>query len=89
MRIRYQIDGNIFREISSNWLCAFVNECLIKIRKTDTDQAGNSIEYFQLNDGRVFTRPVSSPKYVEVPRNSNARLRNIRSAIPEPMTQPR
>jgi hypothetical protein len=62
---------------------------LIKIRKTDTDQSGNPVEFLQLNDGRVFARSVPNFQCVEVSRNSNARLRNTRSAIREPLSQPR
>ena len=89
MAVKYQIDGEIFQEITTNWLCAFVEEFLIKIRKTDTDQSGNAIEYLQLNDGRVFERSVPSFQCAEVSRNSNTRLRNTRTAIREPLSQPR
>jgi hypothetical protein len=42
-----------------------------------------------LNDGRVFERSVPSFQCAEVSRNSNARLRNTRTAIREPLSQPR
>ena len=90
MAVKYQIDGNIFFEITTNWLCASINEFLIKARQLDTDQAGNTVEHFQLNDGRVFTRLVPNPRAADVPKASNSRPRNIRSAIHEQsLTQPR
>lgn len=58
MTVKYEVDGDIFREIDGNWLCAEVKEFVIKARKTETDQAGNVSEYFQLNDGRIFTRQI-------------------------------
>jgi hypothetical protein len=63
---------------------------LIKARQLDADQTGNTIEVFQLNDGRVFTRPDPSLQSVDVSRNSSTRLRNMRPAIREQsLTQPR
>jgi hypothetical protein len=86
MAVKYQIDGNIFLEINTNWLCASINEFLIKARQLDTDLAGNTVEHVQLNDGRIFTRLVSSPKAVA----SKSRPQNIRQAIHEQsLTQPR
>ncbi|MFZ5912523.1 MAG: hypothetical protein ACOYYU_21165 [Chloroflexota bacterium] len=79
MKVRYQVDGDIFREISTNWLCAYVNEYLIKARRFATDQAGNPVEHFQLNDGRVFTRLVSEPQAVTT--SSNPPLREARRAM--------
>ena len=58
MSVKYEIDGDIFREMSGNWLAVRVKEFLIKARKIETDQDGNVSEYFQLNDGRIFTRQV-------------------------------
>jgi len=90
MAIKYQIEGNIFREIKTNWLCASINEFLIKIRKTDTDQEGAVIEYLQLNDGRVFSRPLPVLQTVNVSKAYNSRMRNARLAIhDQAMTQPR
>ena len=58
MTVQYEVDGDIFREINGNWLYVRVKEFLIKARKIETDQAGNVSEYFQLNDGRIFTRQI-------------------------------
>jgi len=83
MAVKYQVDGKIFREITTNWLCASINEFLIKARQFGADQTGNTIEYFQLNDGRVFTRPVPSFQSVEVSKDSHPRLRNTQPALRE------
>jgi hypothetical protein len=82
MSVQYQIDGNIFREITSHWLCASVKESLIKARQTD---AANAVEYVQLSDGRVFSRSMQAHQTVNVPKAS-ARLWSARS---ESLTQPR
>ncbi len=91
MAVKYQIDGNIFLEINTNWFCASVNEFLIKARQLDTDLAGNTVEHVQLNDGRIFTRLVSSPKAVEVATTSRSpHLQSVRQALHEQsLTQPR
>jgi len=90
MTVRYQVDGNIFREITTNWLCASVNEFLIKARQIDTNQVGNTVEYFQLNDGRIFTRLVPNTRSANAPKASNTRLWNSQTAIREQsLTQPR
>lgn len=90
MVVKYQVDGNVFLEIKTNWLCAFVNEFLIQARQLDTDQAGNTIENLQLNDGRVFTRQVPSLKTLDVPQASNSHLRDSWPVIRErSATQPR
>jgi len=83
MTVQYQIDGNIFREITTNWLCATVNEFLIKARQLDVNQAGNSIEYVQLNDGRIFTRPVPSFQAADISKDSNFRRQNTQPVIYE------
>ncbi len=83
MTIQYQVDGNIFLEITTNWLCAYANEFLIKARQFDTDQAGNTIEHFQSNDGRVFTRLVPGPRTLSTPKEFNLRPRNMQTAIRE------
>jgi len=83
MTIQYQVDGNIFQEITSNWLCAYVNEYLIKARRLDTDQAGNTVEHFQLNDGRMFTRLVRGPQVINAAKASGSRPRNRQAAIRE------
>jgi len=90
MAVKYQVDGNVFLEIKTNWLCAFVNEFLIQARQLDTDQAGNTIEYLQLNDSRVFTRQVPSPQTLDVPQVSNSHLWDSCPIIRErSVTQPR
>ena len=88
MAIKYQVDGDIFREITTNWLCASINEFLIKIRKTELDQDGAVIEFLQLNDGRVFSRPVPVTQAVNASRY-NTRMRNTRLAIHDAITQSR
>ena len=62
MSVKYQVDGDNFQEITEKWLFAYVREFLITKRAYETDKAGNLIEYFQLNDGRIFSRPVSAPQ---------------------------
>jgi hypothetical protein len=81
MAVQYQVDGNVFLEIKTNWLCASVNEFLIKARQLDTDQAGNTVEYLQLNDNRVFTREVPSPQALDVPKASRIQLWDSRTLI--------
>jgi hypothetical protein len=88
MAVQYEIDGNVFREITTNWLCAYVKEFLIKARQIDTNQAGDTVEHVQLNDGRVFTRLVDNAQSVNVSKASNALLWNTR-AIDQSITQPR
>ena len=90
MAVQYQVDGNVFLEIKTNWLCASVNEFLIKARKFDTDQAGNTIEYFQLNDSRVFAREIPAPQSLNVPKASKIQLWNSRTLLHDhSATQPR
>jgi hypothetical protein len=89
MAVQYQIDGNVFCEITTNWLCASVNEFLIKARQLDTDQTGNTVEHFQLNDGRVFTRLVPNSRVADVPKTSNTRPQNMLPKIGDSITQPR
>ena len=60
MDVKYQVDGDIFREITGNWLCAFVKESVIVARTSESDPAGNTIEYFKLSDGRVFTKEIQA-----------------------------
>jgi hypothetical protein len=81
MAVQYQVDGNIFSEITTNWLCAHVREFLIKARQLGTDQAGNAVEYFQLNDGRVFTRLVPGPQATNIPQTHTPRLRNTQPVV--------
>jgi hypothetical protein len=82
MAVQYQIDGDIFREIKTNWLCASINEFLIKARQLDTTQAGGTVEYFQLNDGRIFTRLVPISQVVDNKGFSN-RPRNMQPSLRE------
>jgi hypothetical protein len=89
MAVQYQIDGDIFREINTHWLYALVSESLIKAHQVDADQTGNSIEYFQLDDGRVFSREVPIPQSIDVSQDAGTCLRNMRSAIREPLSQSR
>jgi hypothetical protein len=89
MSVKYQVDGDIFREITTNWLCASISEFLIKIRKTELDQDGAVIEFLQLTDGRVFSRPVPVLQAVNVSRARNTRMRNTRLAIHDAITQSR
>jgi hypothetical protein len=89
MSVKYQVDGDIFREITTNWICASINEFFIKIRKTELDQDGAVIEFLQLNDGRVFSRPVPILQAVNVSRVHNTRMRNTRLAIQDAITQSR
>ena len=86
MAVQYQVDGNVFFEIKTNWLCASVNEFLIKARQLDTDQAGNTIEYFQLNDSRVFTREVPAPLALNAPKVSKIQLWDSRTLTHEHST---
>ncbi len=83
MTVQYQIDGNIFREIKINWLCASVNEFLIKARQVDTTQAGKTVEYFQLNDGRMFTRLVPIAQTADGSKNFNSRMNDTRPSTRE------
>ena len=76
MSVKYQVDGDNFQEITEKWLFAYVREFLITKRAYETDQAGNLIEYFQLNDGRIFSRPVS------VPQTDNASRSRIYARAP-------
>ena len=82
MSVQYQIDGNIFREITSHWLCASVKESLIKARQTDT---ANAVEYVQLSDGRIFSRSMQTHQTVNAPKTSA----HFWSARTESLTQPR
>ena len=82
MAIKYEVDGNIFREINEKWPFAYVSEYLIKARQFQIDQAGNKVEVFQLNDGRIFSRPV--PEHV---RSAARRDTNTQPRIPYPATE--
>jgi len=62
MSVKYQIDGDIFQEITVKWLFAYVREFRIQKHAYETDQTGNLIEYFQLNDGRIFSKLVFAPQ---------------------------
>jgi len=62
MPVKYQVDGDIFREITKKWLFAYVDEFRIVARVRETDHVGNLIEKFQLNDGRVFSRRIQTSR---------------------------
>ena len=70
MEVKYQVEGDIFQEITGNWLFAFVKEYVIVARSIEKNQAGNTIEYFKLNDGRVFTREIQASHVVD-PEDAN------------------
>jgi hypothetical protein len=70
MAAKYQIDGDVFREINVKFLVAYVSEYLITARRTQTDAAGNKSELFQLNDGRWFSRTIPSPHKTAIAKES-------------------
>jgi hypothetical protein len=76
MGMKYEVDGNIFREIKEKWPFAYVSEFLIKARALQTDEAGNKVEVFQLNDGRFFSRrvPVQQKRFVFSEPNTQQRI---------------
>ena len=74
MAVKYQVDGNIFREITEKWLFAYVKEYRIKARVFETDQAGNMVENFQLNDGRFFTRTIPVTRASDTGEETKARI---------------
>jgi hypothetical protein len=76
MGMKYEVDGNIFREINEKWPFAYVSEFLIKARAIQTDEAGNRIEVFQLNDGRCFSRlaPVQQKRFIFSESNTQPRM---------------
>lgn len=80
MSVKCQIDDDIFQEIAEKWLFAYVREFLIKKRAYETDPAGNLIEYFQWNDGRIFSRPVPAPQ-ADVASKSEIHARTPRYAV--------
>ncbi len=92
MSVKYEVDGNVFREITEKWPFAYVKEYLIKARVVETDPAGNTTESFRLNDGRCFSRLVAGPRS-EAMKKSNTRPRH--SPMPalrvgdQSITQPR
>ncbi len=83
MTVQYQINGDIFSEITTTWLCAYSRDFLIKARQHDTDQAGNTIEIIQLSDGRIFTRATSNPQDVNIPEDNNLCQQNTQSTMYE------
>jgi hypothetical protein len=93
MSIKYQVDGNIFREITEKWLCANVSEYLIKARGIETDSAGNKIENYLLNDGRMFSKVLTGQQASNVMGESRSHLKLARRAAPglgnQSLTQPR
>jgi hypothetical protein len=93
MSIKYQVDGNIFREINEKWLCANISEYLIKARGIETDSAGNEIENYLLNDGRMFSKVLTGQQASNVMGESKSHLQPARRVVPglgtQSMTQPR
>jgi len=90
MPIKYEIDGNVFREIRENWLSAYVREFLVLARRLETDQAGNEIESFQLNDGRIFRRALGNARSaVSTSRTIPSRTRMTAIRADHSVTQPR
>ena len=93
MSIKYQVDGNIFREITEKWPFANVSEYLIKARGIETDSAGNEIENYLLNDGRMFSKVLTVQKVSNVMGESKSHLQPARRVVPvlgtQSMTQPR
>ena len=83
MTVHYQVNGDIFSEIRTNWLCAYVDEFLIKARQFDTDQDANRVEYLQLDDGRVFSRLVPGPRAVHISKVFHLRAQNNQPNIRE------
>jgi ferritin len=80
MSVKCQIDGDIFQEMAEKWLFTYVREFLIKKRAYETDQTGNLIEYFQWNDGRIFSGPVSAPQ-ADVASKSESHAHTRRDAV--------
>lgn len=70
MAVKYEIDGDIFREVNVKFLVAYVNEYLITARAIQTDAAGNKSEIFQLNDGRWFSRSITPPRKAAIAKES-------------------
>ena len=93
MSIKYQVDGNIFREITEKWLFANVSEYLIKARRIETDSAGNKIESYLLNDGRMFTKVLTGQQASNVMGESKSHLKPARRVVAglgnQSITQPR
>jgi len=93
MSIKYQVDGNIFREITEKWPCANVSEYLIKARGIETDSAGNEIENYLLNDGRMFSKVLTRQQASNVTGESKSHLKPARRIVPglgnQSITQPR
>lgn len=88
MTVKYQVDGDIFREITEKWPFAYVREFLIRSRRLSTDRAGNKIESFQISDGRIFTRRIMGMQSVD--GNSGARMAlPLSMAAVGEQTQPR
>jgi hypothetical protein len=81
MAVKYEIDGDIFREINVKFLAAYVNEYLITARATQLDAAGNKREFFQLNDGRWFSRALTPPRKAAIATKSIPR-----AGIPQQVT---
>lgn len=70
MAIKYEIDGDIFREIEVKFLLAYVKEYRITARAIQTDASGDKVEFFQLNDGRWFSRTITPHRRAAIARES-------------------
>jgi hypothetical protein len=92
MPIKYQVNGDIFLEITEKWPFAYVKECLIRAREYRMDSAGNKKEYLQLSDGRVFARSAAgmlltssaqdARTQITVPRLAVSRIREQSATRP-------
>ena len=80
MGMKYEVDGNIFREINEKWPFAYVREFLIKARALQSDQVGNRVEIFQLNDGRCFSRLARVHQKMVILAESNTQPRMSHTA---------
>ena len=81
MPTKYQINGDIFLEITEKWPFAYVKECLIRAREYIVDSAGNKKEYLQLSDGRVFTRSVAGMQFGSAVQDARSQITVPRLAV--------
>jgi hypothetical protein len=81
MPTKYQINGDIFLEITEKWPFAYVKECLIRARELRMDKAGNRKEYLQLSDGRVFARTVAGLQVGNLAQDARAQVTVPRLAV--------
>jgi len=90
MTVKYQVDGDVFREITEKWPFAYVSEFLIRSRRLFTDRSGNKIESFQISDGRIFTRRVVGMQSLDGNNGTRVALPLSMAAVGEQsITQPR